>query len=49
VGQFSPEARKSRDLTADGFFSSEIGIQYLGYVGNTFLNDFPGWPPVRGV
>ncbi|HEX3472303.1 MAG TPA: gluconate 2-dehydrogenase subunit 3 family protein, partial [Silvibacterium sp.] len=25
-----------RDLTADGFFTSEIGIKYLGYVGNTF-------------
>ena len=38
-----------RDLTADGFFTSEIGIQYLGYVGNTFVNNFPGCPPVPGV
>src|SRR5271155_2583389 len=38
-----------RDLTADGFFTSEIGIAYLGYIGNTFLNDFPGCPPVPGV
>jgi gluconate 2-dehydrogenase gamma chain len=38
-----------RDLTADGFFTSEIGIAYLGYVGNTFLNNFPGCPPVPGV
>jgi gluconate 2-dehydrogenase gamma chain len=38
-----------RDLTADGFFTSEIGIQYLGYVGNTFVNDFRGCPPVPGV
>ena len=38
-----------RDLTADGFFTSEIGIGYLGYIGNTFLNDFPGCPPVPGV
>lgn len=38
-----------RDLTADGFFTSEIGIAYLGYVGNTFLSDFPGCPPVPGV
>ena len=22
---------------ADGFFTSQIGIKYLGYVGNTFL------------
>jgi len=38
-----------RDLTADGFFTSEIGIAYLGYIGNTFLKDFPGCPPVPGV
>lgn len=38
-----------RDLTADGFFTSKIGIQYLGYIGNTFLADFPGCPPVPGV
>ena len=35
-----------RKLTADGFFTSEIGIDYLGYVGNTYLQDFPGCPPV---
>jgi len=38
-----------RDLTADGFFTSKIGIEYLGYIGNTFLTDFPGCPPVPGV
>jgi len=38
-----------RNLTSDGFFTSKIGIQYLGYVGNTFLMDFPGCPPVPGV
>ena len=38
-----------RNLTADGFFTSKIGIKYLGYVGNTFLTDFPGCPPVEGV
>jgi gluconate 2-dehydrogenase gamma chain len=38
-----------RDLTADGFFTSEIGIGYLGYVGNTFVNNFRGCPPVPGV
>lgn len=38
-----------RDLTADGFFTSEIGIAYLGYIGNTFLTEFPGCPPVPGV
>lgn len=38
-----------RKLTADGFFTSKIGIQYLGYIGNTFLTDFPGCPPIEGV
>jgi gluconate 2-dehydrogenase gamma chain len=35
-----------RKLTADGFFTSEIGISYLGYIGNTYMPDFPGCPPV---
>jgi gluconate 2-dehydrogenase gamma chain len=35
-----------RKLTADGFFTSEIGIEYLGYIGNTFMQEFPGCPPV---
>jgi gluconate 2-dehydrogenase gamma chain len=35
-----------RKLTADGFFTSEIGIDYLGYIGNTYLQEFPGCPPV---
>ena len=35
-----------RKLTADGFFTSEIGIEYLGYIGNTFVKEFPGCPPV---
>ena len=38
-----------RQITADGFFTSEIGIAYLGYVGNTFLKEFPGCPPVPGL
>ena len=38
-----------RNFTADGFFTSKIGIQYLGYQGNAFLTDFPGCPPVPGV
>jgi hypothetical protein len=38
-----------RKLTADGYFTSEIGIEYLGYVGNTFVKDFPGCPPVPGA
>jgi len=35
-----------RSMTADGFFTSKIGIKYLGYIGNTYLLDFPGCPPV---
>ena len=35
-----------RNLTADGFFTSKIGLQYLGYVGNTSLAEFPGCPDV---
>jgi len=34
-------------MTVDGYFTSEIGIKDLGYVGNTFVKgDFPGCPPV---
>lgn len=35
-----------RSMTADGFFTSEIGIKYLGYIGNTYLTEFKGCPPV---
>lgn len=35
-----------RNLTADGFFTSAIGFEYLGYIGNTYLAEFPGCPPV---
>ena len=38
-----------RGLTADGFFTSKIGIAYLGYIGNTYLLAFNGCPPVPGV
>jgi gluconate 2-dehydrogenase gamma chain len=38
-----------RDLTTDGFFTSEIGIKYLQYIGNDYLPEFPGCPPVPGV
>lgn len=37
-----------RKFTADGFFTSEIGIEYLGYIGNTYVKEFPGCPPVPG-
>ena len=35
-----------RKFTADGYFTSQIGIEYLGYIGNKFLKEFPGCPPV---
>ena len=35
-----------RILTSDAFFTSKVGIAYLGYIGNTFLHEFPGCPPV---
>lgn len=35
-----------RNLTTDGYFTSEIGIKDLGYIGNGYLRDFPGCPPV---
>lgn len=38
-----------RNMTADGFFTSRVGIKYLGYKGNTYLTNFPGCPPVPGV
>ena len=37
-----------RKFTADVFFTSKIGMKYLGYVGNIYLSDFPGCPPVPG-
>jgi gluconate 2-dehydrogenase gamma chain len=35
-----------RMMTVDGFFTSEIGIKYLGYVGNKYMKTFAGCPPV---
>jgi len=46
LGQGVEFFRFLRKLTADAFFSSEIGITYLGYIGNTYVQDFPGCPPV---
>jgi gluconate 2-dehydrogenase gamma chain len=46
LGQGVEFFRFLRKLTADGFFTSEIGITYLGYIGNTYVQDFPGCPPV---
>jgi gluconate 2-dehydrogenase gamma chain len=38
-----------RSMTADAFFTSAIGIKYLGYMGNTYLTEFQGCPPVPEV
>lgn len=38
-----------RSFTADGYFTSKVGIRYVGYKGNTYLTEFPGCPPVPGV
>lgn len=35
-----------RNLTADGYFTSDLGIKDLGYVGNSYLREFPGCPVV---
>jgi hypothetical protein len=36
-----------RMMTVDGYFTSEIGIKDLGYLGNKFVKgDFAGCPPV---
>lgn len=35
-----------RRLTSDGFYSSEIGIKDLQYIGNTYIREFPGCPDV---
>lgn len=38
-----------RNLATDGFFTSKIGIDYLGFMGNKYLLEFPGCPPVPGL
>jgi gluconate 2-dehydrogenase subunit 3-like protein len=34
-----------RDLTAGGFWSSKIGVQDIGYIGNQFVMEWKGCPP----
>jgi gluconate 2-dehydrogenase gamma chain len=46
LGQGVEFFRFLRKLTSDAFFTSEIGITYLGYIGNTYVQQFPGCPPV---
>ena len=33
-----------RDLTASGFWTSKMGIEDLGYIGNTFVAEWTGCP-----
>jgi hypothetical protein len=37
--------RNFRDLTASGFWTSKMGIEDLGYIGNTFVAEWQGCPP----
>ena len=37
--------RHFRDLTASGFWTSKMGIEDLGYMGNTFVPEWTGCPP----
>ena len=34
-----------RDLTATGFWSSKLGVQDIGFKGNTFVAEWNGCPP----
>jgi hypothetical protein len=34
-----------RDLTASGFWSSEMGVKDIEYMGNTFVAEWKGCPP----
>jgi gluconate 2-dehydrogenase gamma chain len=34
-----------RDLVAMGYFTSRIGLDYLGYAGNTYVPEWNGCPP----
>lgn len=34
-----------RGMTCDGFYTSKMGIEDLGYIGNVAIAEFPGCPP----
>jgi hypothetical protein len=36
---------RMRDLTASGFYSSQIGVADLQYIGNTVMAEWTGCPP----
>ena len=36
-----------KQMTVNGYYTSKIGIdQDLEYIGNTYVESFPGWPPL---
>jgi gluconate 2-dehydrogenase gamma chain len=37
--------RSFRDLTSSGFWTSKMGIEDLGYMGNTYVAEWNGCPP----
>jgi len=38
-----------RDLTVDGFYTSQIGIKDVGYLGCDIMSEFPGCPPLPEI
>jgi len=36
--------KQIKEATVDGFYTSKIGLDELGYKGNTVLDEFPGCP-----
>ena len=42
---FALDSAAYRDLTASGFWSSQMGVEDLQYKGNTFVAEFKGPPP----
>jgi hypothetical protein len=37
-----------KEMAVNGYYTSQIGIdQDLEYVGNTYVESFPGWPPLK--
>ena len=44
IAALAPEIPAMHDLGRN--LTSEIGIKYLGYIGNTYLKEFPGCPAI---
>ncbi|MFL5523535.1 MAG: hypothetical protein ACJ8AF_05415, partial [Gemmatimonadaceae bacterium] len=43
--QFLTIFNRFRDLTSSGFWSSEMGVKDLRYMGNVFAPNWDGCPP----